>query len=69
MSNYTALPASGRTVRWSSWDGDHVEVTELSWENEGWTISGQVARERVQYVVRLSASWQMRQFLLFRDLD
>jgi hypothetical protein len=69
VSNYTALPASGHTVRWSAWDSDDVEVTELRWENEGWTVSGQVARERVQYVVRLSASWQVRQFLLFRDLD
>ena len=69
MSNYTALPASGHTVRWSAWDGDDIEVTELRWENEGWTVSGQVARERVQYVVRLSAAWQVRQFLLFRDLD
>jgi hypothetical protein len=69
VSNYTALPASGRTVKWAAWDGDHVEVTDLRWENEGWTVSGQVSRERVQYVVRLSATWQVRQFLLFRDLD
>jgi hypothetical protein len=70
VSNYTALPASGHTVRWATWDLDDTgEVTEFRWENEGWTISGQVARERVQYVVRLSASWQVRQFLLFRDLD
>ena len=32
-------------------------------------ISGVVSRERVQYVLRLSASWQVRQFLLFRDLE
>jgi uncharacterized protein len=69
VSNYTALPASGRTVRWSTWDGNDAEATDLRWENEGWTISGQVERERVQYVIRLSAAWQMRQFLLFRDLE
>ena len=69
VSNYTALPASGRTVKWAAWDSDDVEVTDLRWENEGWTVSGQVSRERVQYVVRLSATWQVRQFLLFRDLD
>jgi hypothetical protein len=69
VSSYTALPASGRTVRWAAWEGDDVEVTDLRWENEGWTVSGQVSRERVQYVVRLSATWQVRQFLLFRDLD
>ncbi len=69
MSNYTALPASGHTVRWTTWDGADDEVTELRWENEGWTINGLVSRERVQYVLRLSATWQVRQFLLFRDLD
>jgi hypothetical protein len=69
VSNYTALPASGHTARWAAWDGGDIEVTEFRWENEGWTVSGQVDRERVQYVVRLSASWQVRQFLLFRDLD
>jgi hypothetical protein len=69
VSSYTALPASGHTVQWSAWQGDEIETTDFRWENEGWTISGQVAREQVQYVVRLSASWQVRQFLLFRDLE
>ena len=69
MSNYTALPASGHTARWGEWDGDDAEVTDFRWENEGWTVSGRVGRERVHYVVRLAASWQVRQFLLFRDLD
>ena len=69
MSNYTALPASGHVARWTTWDGSDDEVTDFRWENEGWTISGLVSRERVQYVLRLSASWQVRQFLLFRDLD
>jgi uncharacterized protein len=69
VSNYSALPASGHTARWSTWDGVHTETTEFIWENEGWTVSGQVGRENVQYVVRLNASWHVRQFLLFRDLD
>lgn len=69
MSSYTALPASGHTARWAGWDSDDIEVTELRWENEGWTISGEVSRERVQYVLRLTATWQVRQFLLFRDLQ
>lgn len=68
MSNYTALPASGHVARWSGWDGHHTELTEIRWENEGWTINGQVSRERVQYVLRVTAMWQVRQFLLFRDL-
>ena len=28
-----------------------------------------VGREQIQYVVRLSAMWEIRQFLLFRDLE
>jgi hypothetical protein len=69
VSNYTALPASGHTARWMAWEGTDDEVTDFRWENEGWTVSGLISRERVQYVLRLSASWQVRQFLLFRDLD
>lgn len=69
VSSYTALPASGHTARWAGWDTDDLEETELRWENEGWTINGQISRERVQYVLRITATWQVRQFLLFRDLD
>jgi len=38
------------------------------WENEAWTATGSVERENVQYVIRLSPMWQVRQFMLFRDL-
>ena len=56
-------------MRWTTWDGDFDETASLRWENEGWTVTGQVGRERVEYVLRLSPMWQVRQFLLFRDLD
>jgi uncharacterized protein len=65
----TALPADGYTARWQTWDDGHLETLVLRWENEGWTATGEVGREAVTYVVRLSATWQIRQFLLFRDLD
>ncbi|MGB7877921.1 MAG: putative glycolipid-binding domain-containing protein [Ilumatobacteraceae bacterium] len=65
----TAFPADGYTARWRTWDHEHLETLTLRWENEGWTATGEVGRETVTYVVRLSASWQVRQFLLFRDLD
>lgn len=65
----TAFPPDGYTARWRSWDHDHLETLTLRWENEGWTATGEVGREAVTYVVRLSATWQTRQFLLFRDLD
>ena len=66
---YSAFPADGHTARWLTWDGDGDETLTLVWENEGWTASGVVSRENVQYVLRLSPTWQVRQFILFRDLD
>jgi hypothetical protein len=41
----------------------------LRWENEGWTATGQVEAQRIEYVLRLTAQWGTSQFLLFRDLD
>ncbi len=64
-----AFSADGHDVRWTTWDGDHDEHLTLRWENEAWTATGEVGRERVQYVLRLSPTWRVRQFLLFRDLD
>jgi hypothetical protein len=65
----TAFPADGFTARWQTWDHHHGETLTLRWENEGWTATGEVGREAVTYVIRLSATWHVRQFLLFRDLD
>lgn len=65
----TAFPADGYTVRWQTWDGEGDETLTLRWENEGWTALGEVTRERVSYVLRLTATWQVTQFLLFRDQD
>jgi hypothetical protein len=69
MSGHSAFPADGFTARWQTWDRAHDEVLTLRWENEGWTATGEVGREKAHYVIRLSATWQVRQFLLFRDLD
>ena len=65
----TAFPSDGYTARWRTWDHEHLETLTLRWENEGWTATGEVGREAVTYVLRLSATWKVRQFLLFRDLD
>ena len=62
-------PADGIATRWRTWDREHAESFTLRWENEGWTASGEVVRERIQYVLRLNPFWSVRQFLLFRDLD
>ncbi|NNE13005.1 MAG: hypothetical protein HKN41_12265, partial [Ilumatobacter sp.] len=56
-------------VSWAAGDeGEHREDVTLRWENEGWTITGRVGREDVEYVLRLTAQWHISQFLLFRDL-
>ncbi len=65
----TAFPSDGYTARWRTWDHQHLETLTLRWENEGWTATGEVGREAITYVLRLSATWEVRQFLLFRDLD
>lgn len=65
----TAFPADGYTARWQTWDGDGDETVTLRWENEGWTAMGEATRERVSYVIRVTATWQVTQFLLFRDQD
>lgn len=64
----TAFPADGYTARWQTWDLEGDETVTLRWENEAWTAMGEVSREKVSYVIRLSPTWQLRQFLLFRDL-
>ena len=66
---YAPFSADGHEVGWATWDGAHTETATVRWENEGWTIGGIVGRERVQYAIRTSATWRVRQFLLFRDLD
>lgn len=68
MLAHTAFPADGFTARWQTWDTIHEEVLTLRWENEGWTATGEVGREKIHYVVRLSPLWQVRQMLLFRDV-
>lgn len=73
MSTYRPFPVpasgGGHAATWVTWAGDASEAFSILWENEGWTASGVVGRERVQYVIRLNTSFQVRQFLLFRDLE
>jgi hypothetical protein len=66
---YPPFSADGQEVRWTTWDGEHEEVATLRWENEAWTISGVVSRERIQYAIRATATWRVSQLLLFRDLE
>jgi uncharacterized protein len=69
--SYRSFSADGHVARWTPWDPLDSSEEELSitWDNEAWTASGTVGREKVQYVVRISPTWHVRQFLLFRDMD
>jgi hypothetical protein len=67
VTNHRALPADGIEAGWST--GEHDEHLTLRWENEGWTAAVRVEADRVEYVLRLTAQWQVSQFLLFRDLE
>lgn len=77
MTSYSPFPSAheptGHVARWATWAGDGEETTTILWENEGFTVSGQVSdatdREHIHYVLRISPTWQVRQFLLFRDLE
>jgi hypothetical protein len=66
---YRAFSADGHVAEWAQWNSAETEQLSLSWENEAWTASGMVTHQRIQYVLRISPNWQVRQFLLFRDLE
>ena len=66
MTTILPLPSDGATF---SWDGDGgASTVSVRWENEGWTANGTIERARAQFVLRLSATWRVQQFLLFRDM-
>lgn len=69
MTGFVPFSADGHEVQWRTWDGAHTEHLSLRWENEAWTATGRVGRERVEYVLRIAPTWRIRQLLLFRDLE
>ncbi len=77
LGSYRAFSSDGHAARWRPWDAgpesaEH-ELLTLAWENEAWTASGAIERanahDTIHYVVRISPTWHVRQFLLFRDMD
>jgi len=56
-------------VQWVAWDGSSSEEFVLRWDNGGWVGEGTISGPDVQYVVRLGPQHDVRQFLLFRDLE
>jgi uncharacterized protein len=69
MAAYKAFPADGFAAAWATGDNDqNAERVTLQWDNEAWTVSTTLGRERAECVIRLSPMWIVRQLLLFRDL-
>jgi len=56
-------------ARWHDLTGEPVETLEVRWDNGGWTAEGRSDSLSCHYALRLSPTWQLRQLLLFRDLD
>lgn len=56
-------------ARWEPWEGTGAEELSVEWDNGGWTAQARSTRLDVTYVVRFSPTWQVRQFLLFRDAE
>ncbi|MEY3054948.1 MAG: putative glycolipid-binding domain-containing protein [Ilumatobacteraceae bacterium] len=66
---YRLLPLDGMHAAWSTDDGRGSETLSFRFENEAWTAEGLVTGADVHYVFRLTATWQLQQMLLFRDMD
>lgn len=64
----TAFPADGFDASWADVGAGRTEHLSLRWDNEAWTAAVTLDLEQVEFVVRLSPLWQVRQLLLFRDL-
>lgn len=77
MTAYSPLSAAhdpaGHLAEWALAESGPtpgaLDTVTIRWENEGFTVTGTLEHERVEYVMRLSSAWQLRQFILFRDLE
>ncbi len=58
-----------RNIHWTTWDGQAADHLNVGYENGGWTAEGTVSTAQISYVMRFNEHWELRQFLLFRDLD
>jgi hypothetical protein len=56
-------------ARWASHDGQSEVTATLRFENGGWTANVEMSREKCSYVLRFGPNFELRQFLLFRDLE
>jgi hypothetical protein len=56
-------------AQWETWDREHHETATIRFENGAWTADSISSRHRTHAVLRLQPDHQVRQFLLFRDLE
>ena len=68
MADLLPFPQMPLHVIWVAHDGGECRL-EVRFENEGWTAQGTLGTDRAQFVLRLSATLVVQQFLLFRDMD
>jgi hypothetical protein len=69
VAEHRPFSADGFAAGWVGVDDGRAEHLLLNWDNEAWTANVHVERERIDYVIRVSPMWQVRQFLLFRDME
>ena len=69
MAEHRSFSADGFSANWVGVDDDRAEQLALNWDNEAWTATVRVEHERIDYVLRVSPLWHVRQFLLFRDME
>jgi hypothetical protein len=68
VAEFSPYPQTPLRVEWNVEDGS-TSTLEVRYENEGWTAQGSLGSDRAQFVVRLSATLVVQQFMLFRDMD
>ena len=69
VAEHRSFSADGFAACWVGVDDGQAEQLSLNWDNEAWTANVHVERQRIDYVIRVSPLWQVRQFLLFRDME
>ena len=69
MAEHRSISADGFSASWVGVSDDRAEQLVLNWDNEAWTANVHVEHERIDYVMRVSPLWRVRQFLLFRDME
>jgi len=62
------FPQSPLHIGWNVANGGECDL-EVRFENEGWTAQGTLGTDRAQFVMRLSATLIVQQFMLFRHMD